>query len=80
MRSAVHSRWMALSLRRSRTNSSTELMALESTVAVATPFTVMCSTMTKNRFSSTFSTPEKASVCKGTRVSPTLRKMAASKL
>ena len=80
MRSAWMSTRMALSLATSRRNSSTELTALEMTVAVATPFTVIFSTMTKKRFSITFKMPEKASACSGMRVSPMLRKMAASKL
>ena len=53
---------------------------MERTVAMATPFTVMCSTTTKNRFSRTFSTPEIASASSGILVSPMLRKIAASKL
>ena len=57
-----------------------ELSALEMTVAMATPLTVMPSTATKNRFSTTFTTPETASASSGIFVSPTLRKMAASKL
>ena len=57
-----------------------ELTALEITVAIATPFTVMCSTITKNKFKITFRMPEAASAISGIFVSPTLRKMAASKL
>ena len=56
------------------------LNTLASTVAVATPSTVMWSTATKNRFISTFRIPETTRAWRGTFVSPTLRKMAASKL
>ena len=61
-------------------NSSTELIAFDMTVAIATPFTVICKTATKNRLRSTFNTPEKARAARGVFVSPTLRKIAASKL
>lgn len=50
------------------------------TVAIATPSTVMPSTMTKNRFSITLMTPDIASVASGTFVSPMLLNIAASKL
>ena len=63
-----------------RRSSSTELTALEITVAMATPLTFILSTMTKNRLRITFRTPETVSAMSGTFVSPTLRKMAASKL
>ena len=56
------------------------LTALALTVAMATPSTVIFSANTKNRFSNTFSTPEKARASRGVFVSPTLRKIAASKL
>ena len=61
-------------------NNITELSAFDITVAIATPFTVIFSTMTKNRFSSTLTTPEKASAFSGVFVSPMLRNIAASKL
>ena len=64
----------------SRHMSKTELARFEITVAMATPFTVMSSTATKNRFSTTFKTPDAASTISGVFVSPTLRKIAASKL
>ena len=38
---------------------------MEITVAMATPLTVIFSTMTKNRLSTTFSTPEKVSAISG---------------
>lgn len=57
-----------------------ELVRLETTVAIATPFTLILKTMTKSRFRSTFRTPAKASDCRETFVSPVLRKIAASKL
>ena len=53
---------------------------METTVAVATPSTVMCNTATKNKFKITFRIPEEASAIKGIFVSPTLRNIAASKL
>ena len=80
MPSAFGSRWMTCVLRRRRMYSSTELTVLEMTVAMATPLTFMCSTATKNRLSRTFRTPELASAINGIFVSPTLRKIAASKL
>ena len=80
MRSLRGSRRMSLPERSRRRNSRAELKALAMTVAMATPLTVIWSTATKNRFSSTFSTPDIASATSGTRVSPTLRKIAASKL
>ena len=71
---------MDLSVFRSFRNRITALTALALTVAIATPSTVIFSTSTKNRFSSTFSTPERARASRGVFVSPTLRKIAASKL
>ena len=47
---------------------------------MATPFTVIFKTATKNRLSITFKTPDAASAINGVFVSPTLRKIAASKL
>ena len=57
-----------------------ELTALETTVAIATPLTVMCKTATKNRFSSTFRIPDIVNMTSGVFVSPVLLKIAASKL
>ena len=80
IRSCRGSSRMTLSVRRSRRQRSAALTALEITVAMATPLTVMCSTATKKRLRATLSTPVVASAARGIRVSPTLRKMAASKL
>ena len=76
-RSVIRTGRSVVSRRRSSTS---ELKQLARTVAVATPFTVIFSTSTKNRFSATFSTPESVRATNGVRVSPMLRKMAASKL
>ena len=53
---------------------------LEVTVAMATPATSRCTTMTRNRFRSTLAMPETIRHSSGVRVSPLLRKMADSKL
>ena len=53
---------------------------MEITVASATPSTVISNTATKNRFNTTFNTPEAVNAISGVLVSPTLRKIAASKL
>lgn len=71
---------MAPVLRQRRRKRRAALTALEITVAMATPFTVIPSTATKKRFSATFRIPEVARAMRGIRVSPTLRKTAASKL
>lgn len=57
-----------------------ELTALEITVAVATPLTVILRTITKKRLRITLRTPDTASAISGTFVSPMLLKIAASKL
>ena len=57
-----------------------ELTTFEITVAIATPFTVILRTITKNRFKITFRTPDIARALRGIFVSPILLKMAASKL
>ena len=80
MRSFFGSTLIILSLRISFRRSIAELKRFEMTVAVATPLTVIFSTITKKRFSATFSSPEKNSAISGERVSPTLRNIAASKL
>ena len=71
---------MTLSVRTSFMKRITELTAFATTVAMATPFTVILSTMTKNRLRSTFSTPDMASATRGIFVSPMLLNIAASKL
>lgn len=80
MRSAFGSTRMSRGEIISRRSRMMALNTLASTVAVATPSTVMWSTATKNRFISTFRIPETTRAWRGTFVSPTLRKMAASKL
>ena len=80
MRRCLGSMRMHFSVRSRRRKSRRALMAFDTTVAMATPLTVMPSTATKKRFSSTFRMPETASAASGTFVSPTLRKIAASKL
>ena len=52
------------------TNSMAELTTLERTVASATPATSIFSTMTKNRFSTTFSRPENVRQNRGVLVLP----------
>lgn len=57
-----------------------ELTALEATIEIATPSTVICRIATKNRFKRIFNTPEDAKAIKGILVSLTLLKIADSKL
>ena len=80
MRRFLNSTWIKSSLLKSLRRRTTELTTFASTVAIATPSTVLLRTMTKNRLSITFRTPESASAISGVFVSPALRNMAASKL
>ncbi len=79
MRSFFGSRRMTLSVLSRNTHKIAALTAFDSTVAIATPSTLMWSAATK-RFRITFRTPEAVSAISGIFVSPTLRKTAASKL
>lgn len=74
------SRRMTLSVLSRKPHKIAALTAFDSTVAIATPSTLMWSTATKKRFRITFRTPEAVSAISGIFVSPTLRKTAASKL
>ena len=55
-------------------------IALEITVASATPATSICSTSTKNRLNTTLSAPLTVINTSGRRLSPTARSIAAPKL
>ena len=80
MRSFFGSRRMTLSVLSRNPHKIAALTAFDSTVAIATPSTLMWSTAAKKRFRITFRTPEAVSAISGIFVSPTLRKTAASKL
>ena len=80
MRSSLSDSFMYLSDFIKTINSTIELIALDITVAMATPFTVILRTITKNKFKSTLRQPESASTISGVFVSPTLLKTADRKL
>ena len=67
-------------LRSKRMKRIAALIRLETTVAIATPSTVIPATQTRNRFSPTLMTPAMIRTIMGVRVSPRLRKIAASTL
>ena len=59
--------------------SKAELIRLDSTVASATPLTVIPNTITKNKLSITLITPDVSRQISGVRVLPRLRKIADAK-
>ena len=73
MRRSRGSTWAGPSDRHRKRKRRAELIALEITVASATPLTVMPMTTTKKMFSTTLTRPEMVRQIRGVRVSPWLR-------